>query len=157
MPACAQDAERNRERVLAAARELFADRMAAYVAATDEALADPDPWSGLSRFLVILTEAHVVNRGVAEFTSAHTSELPPEAARRAELLTRSIKKLTSKAQADGALRQDVTWRDIVLLSLAPVGADECLGARVSDEQWRRTIGIALDGLRTPSPLPLPSG
>jgi AcrR family transcriptional regulator len=136
-------------------QDVLIDGLAEVQAAADEALADPDPWSGLSRFLIALTEAQVVNRGVAEFTSAHTKGLPPEAAARAARLADAIKALTSRAQAAGAIRPDVNWRDIVMLSWAPIGADECLGARAGDEQWRRTMGIALDGLRTPSPEALP--
>ena len=137
-------------------QDVLIDGLAEVQAAADEALADPDPWSGLSRFLIALTEAQVVNRGVADFTWAHTTGLPPEAKAQAARLTDAIEELTSRAQAARAIRQDVSWRDIVLLSVAPVGADECLGAKAGDEQWRRTIGIALDGLCTPSPEALPA-
>ena len=137
-------------------QDVLIDGLAEVQTAADEALADPDPWSGLSRFLIALTEAQVANRGVADFTSAHTTGLPPEAKAQAARLTDAIEELTSRAQAARAIRQDVSWRDIVLLSVAPVGADECLGAKAGDEQWRRTIGIALDGLCTPSPEALPA-
>jgi AcrR family transcriptional regulator len=137
-------------------QDVLIDGLAEVQSAADEALADPDAWSGLARFLVALTEAQVANRGVAEFTAAHAPGLPPAAAAYAGHLTEAIKELTARAQAAGAIRPDVTWRDIVMLSLAPVGADECLGVRAGEEQWRRTIAIALDGLRTPSPNELPS-
>lgn len=135
--------------------DVLLDGIVEVQAAAEAALADPDPWSGLERFLLALTGAQVANRGVAQFTAAHATGLPPDVAVHAARLADAVQALTARAQAAGVLRPDVTWQDIVLLSVAPIGADECLGATAGEDQWRRTIGIALDGLRTPDPHPLP--
>jgi AcrR family transcriptional regulator len=135
--------------------DVLLDGIVEVQAAAEAALADPDPWSGLERFLLALTGAQVANRGVAQFTAAHATGLPPDVAVHAARLTDAVQALTARAQAAGVLRPDVTWQDIVLLSVAPIGADECLGATAGEDQWRRTIGIALDGLRTLDPHPLP--
>jgi len=71
------------------------------------------------------------------------------------VLAQAIDRLVRRAQDHGTLRTDVTWRDLVLISIAPIGGTECLGATRGENQWRRTIAIALDGLRTPAASTLP--
>ncbi|MFD3582568.1 TetR/AcrR family transcriptional regulator [Streptomyces sp. NPDC058683] len=121
----------------------------------DAALEDPDPWAGLSGFLFAFTEAQLANLGLAEFTSGNARELPAEVAERGSVLADSIDRLVRRAQDHGVLRADVTWRDLVLISIAPMGGTECLGATRGEGQWRRTIAIALDGLRSPAASILP--
>jgi AcrR family transcriptional regulator len=121
----------------------------------DTALEDPDPWDGLAGFLVAFTQAQLANLGLAEFTSGSAHELPPQVAERGAVLAIAIDRLVRRAQEHGQLRADVTWRDVVLISLAPVGGTECLGATRGENQWRRTIAITLDGLRGPAASTLP--
>jgi AcrR family transcriptional regulator len=121
----------------------------------DAALDEPDPWTALSGFLFAFTEAQLANLGLAEFVSGATHELPPEVAEAGSTLAGAVDRLVRRAQEDGALRADVTWRDLVLISIAPIGGVECLGATTSEDQWRRTIAIALDGLRGPAASTLP--
>jgi AcrR family transcriptional regulator len=120
-----------------------------------EALADPDPWDGLAGFLIELSQAQQDCRGLAELAA-----MPPE--RKFELfgeqtraLLSTIEQLTDRAHAAGVLRQDVTWRDIVLLSRAPLETNQAMGLRGDDHQWRRTMAVVLDGLRAPGVSPLP--
>jgi hypothetical protein len=68
---------------------------------------------------------------------------------------RAIKRITERAQRAGALRADVSWRDVMLLSRAQVDAEECIGVRARPEQWRRTVAVLLDGLRARGASPLP--
>jgi AcrR family transcriptional regulator len=121
----------------------------------DAALDEPDSWTALSGFLFAFTEAQLANLGLAEFVSGATHELPPEVAEAGSTLAGAVDRLVRRAQEDGALRADVTWRDLVLISIAPIGGVECLGATTSEDQWRRTITIALDGLRGPAASTLP--
>jgi AcrR family transcriptional regulator len=115
----------------------------------------PDPWDGLSRFLFAFTGAQLANVGLAEFVGGQAHELPPEVAEAGTELAGAIDRLVRRAQDAKALRPDVTWRDVVLISLAPIGGVECLGATTGEHQWRRTIQIALDGLRGPATSTLP--
>jgi AcrR family transcriptional regulator len=131
------------------------------------ALADADPWRGFADYLTVLGRAQMESRGLAELTgakpvtdsatqaiTASASLLEPLNASYIKLrqLTRQI---VERAQADGAMRSDVSWRDIVLLSRAQVEAEDCLGVHARDEQWSRTVAVLLDGLRTPGQTPLP--
>ena len=135
--------------------DVLIDGLAEIESWADAALDDPDPWAGLSGFLFAFTEAQLANLGLAEFTSGNAHELPPQVAERGAVLAIAIDRLVRRAQEQGTLRADVTWRDVVLISLAPVGGTECLGATTGENQWRRTIAIALDGLRAPAASTLP--
>lgn len=121
----------------------------------DQALADPDPWEGLTSFLIAFSEQQIHCRGLAELAA-----MQPE--RRFELfgeqkraLRLAVERLTDRAHAAGVLRQDVTWRDIVLLSRAPLETNQAMGVRGDDQQWRRTMTVVLDGLRAGEVSPLP--
>lgn len=135
--------------------DVLVDGVAEIRSWADEALEDPDPWAGLSRFLFAYTEAQLSNLGLAQFTSAGAHQLPPEVAASGAELAAAIDRLVCRAQEHGTLRADVTWRDLVLISIAPMGGTECLGATRGEGQWRRTIAIALDGLRAPAASTLP--
>ena len=135
--------------------DVLIDGLAEIQTWADAALEDPDPWAGLSGFLYAFTEAQLANLGLAEFTSGQAQELPPEVAERGSVLAAAIDRLVRRAQEHGTLRADVTWRDLVLISIAPIGGEECLGATRGEGQWRRTIAIALDGLRGPAASALP--
>lgn len=136
--------------------DVLVDGVAEIRSWAEAALQDPDPWAGLSGFLFAFTEAQLANLGLAEFVSGATGhDLPPEVAESGSVLAAAIDRIVRRAQEHGALRPDVTWRDVVLISIAPVGGAECLGATRGEGQWRRTITIALDGLRAPAGSPLP--
>ncbi|MGW2091208.1 TetR/AcrR family transcriptional regulator [Promicromonospora sukumoe] len=135
--------------------DVLLDGVAEIQAWADAALDDPDPWAGLSGFLFAYTEAQLANLGLAEFTSGTARPLAPEVAARGAELAEAIDRLVRRAQDHGSLRADVTWRDVVLISIAPMGGTECLGATRGEGQWRRTIAIALDGLRAPAASTLP--
>ncbi|GAA2711636.1 TetR/AcrR family transcriptional regulator [Actinoplanes palleronii] len=135
--------------------DVLIDGLAEIQTWADAALIDADPWAALSGFLYAFTEAQLANLGLAEFTSGQARELPPEVAEHGSLLAAAIDRLVRRAQEHGSLRADVTWRDLVLISIAPIGGEECLGATRGENQWRRTITIALDGLRAPAASALP--
>lgn len=135
--------------------DVLLDGLAEIEAWAEAALEDPDAWAGLSGFLYAFTEAQLNNLGLAEFTSGNADQLPQAVADRNAVLAGLIDRLVRRAQDEGMLRGDVTWRDIVLISLAPIGGTECLGATRGEGQWRRTIAIALDGLRHSAASTLP--
>jgi hypothetical protein len=59
-----------------------------------------------------------------------------------------------RAQASGALRDDVVATDLPLLQFMVSSAAE-LTPPHAPELWRRYLALAIDGLRTPDPHPLP--
>src|SRR3981189_147601 len=115
-------------------KDILMDGIAEIQAAVDRALAAPDPWTGLTLFLTDSTTAQPAHRGLHEFTAADPSAISPELHADREKLRHAVTELTERAHRAGSLRKDVTWRDIVVLSLASVNASTCLGVNATDTQ-----------------------
>src|SRR2546421_9502021 len=132
------DAERNRQRILDAARELFAERglgvtlnaiahpagvgvgtvyrrfpdkkqlidslfeqrLEDLVALMDIAVADPDPWRGLSGFLEHALELQAADRGLRELITGMPDGLERVSRIRGQLLPRGT-ELVRRARASG--------------------------------------------------------
>jgi AcrR family transcriptional regulator len=121
--------------------------------ATEKAVTEPDAWSGLVAALVALSESHLACRGLTQTTSS--DPLSTALRDRFVALRTLVSRAADRAHAEGVLRSDVTWRDLVLLSRAPLEADRCLGLAGNSDQWRRTLAVLMDGLRAPGDTPLP--
>jgi hypothetical protein len=69
----------------------------------------------------------------------------------------AVEGLLARAKADGHVRPDVTRADLVMIDVM-VDAVRRYFADDGPEQWRRALGVALDGLRVqrrrPTPLPV---
>jgi AcrR family transcriptional regulator len=65
-------------------------------------------------------------------------------------LRQEIGHLIRRAQAAGAIRDDLDWRDIPFALATAIPADHTIGLTAKPDQWRRNLGIILDGLH-PSP------
>jgi AcrR family transcriptional regulator len=185
------DAERNRERILDAAAELFAakglsvgldeishhagvgvgtayrrfpdkrqliealfeERLDRLVELAERGLAADDPWEGLTSVLERATELQIQNRGLREIIigSDHGTALAARARARLAPLT---EQLVRRAQESGALRDDVVATDLPLLQFMVSSSAE-LTPPNAPQLWRRFLALAIDGLRTPDPHPLP--
>jgi AcrR family transcriptional regulator len=117
-------------------------------------LARPGAWDGLAEFMTELAEAHLDSRGLAEFTAADDHAPSAEEAERIAALQDAARQLVDRAHADGSLRADVSWEDVLLSSRAPLDTDHCLGASAGPEGWRRIVTLVLDGMRAPGHTPL---
>ncbi|HET9255225.1 MAG TPA: TetR/AcrR family transcriptional regulator [Pseudonocardiaceae bacterium] len=132
--------------------QVILERFTALEQASARALEDPSPWSGFAAFIHTLAAMVSENSGLSE---ALGSTLPPAAAAGQQRVRATIQRLTQRAQHTGALRPDISWQDIVFLPKAIPTNPQCLGLRAGERSWERTLTILLDGLRTPSPSPLP--
>jgi AcrR family transcriptional regulator len=143
---------RNRDDLIAA---LFEERLDEFMAAIDVALADDDPWRGLSRFLERSMEMQAEDRGFKELLlrSAESRE-------RMRLFRARIRPLVAelvcRARDAGELRDDVVEDDVLLVSLM-TGAVNDFAHAVEPQLWRRSLGLLLDGLRARGATPLPVG
>jgi AcrR family transcriptional regulator len=190
-----RDAERNRQRILDAAREgfaqrglgitldeiarlagvgvgtvyrrfpnkellidaLFEDRIGEVVAVADEALLDEDAWRGLTTFLERAIGLLAGDRGLRELVlgSSHTPQRIIHA--RSQIKPR-VDILVERAQAQGALRADVSATDMPLM-LMMLDAVVDTTHDIDPDRWRRALTIVIDGLAArrdgPSPLPAP--
>ncbi|MEJ3657058.1 TetR/AcrR family transcriptional regulator [Actinomycetes bacterium KLBMP 9759] len=109
-----------------------------------EALDDPDPWAGFAGFATAFVQLRAVSCGVNDALAGRTTVVLP-----LDRVRESIRKLVERAQRHGAMRADVTWEDVAFL-LAGATVDHTIGlspaTTTGDEQWRRTLGVVLDGL-----------
>ena len=185
-----RDAKRNRERLVSAARELFAsagvdvsvrevarhagvgvgtlyrhfpareDLVDAVlegafedlVASAEAALAEPDPWSGFTRFVKDALASHARNRGLKDVVETQTHGRERAAAMRRQIRP-LVARLVSRAHEQGSLRPDFTPQDVALLFWATDRVIE-LGGDVAPEIWRRHLGFVFDGLRSSAATPL---
>ncbi|MEU6603032.1 TetR/AcrR family transcriptional regulator [Streptomyces flaveolus] len=107
----------------------------------------PDPWDGLTTFVMELAGAHRDSRGLAEVTAACESPPSAELTERTAAVQDAVIHLTERVRAAGKLRSDVTWQDIVICSRASLDTDHCLGIDAGPDGWRRVITLLLDGMR----------
>ncbi|MEV2273866.1 TetR/AcrR family transcriptional regulator [Nonomuraea africana] len=188
------DARRNRERLLAAARDLIAehgpevslddvarragvgvgtvyrrfphrdalvqaialDDLRRLVDAAEAAEAEePDGWGALCRFTRTTTaDLLLAYRLSAWFASAWNAlRTTPENVRLRRSLMQALDRMWSRAQAEGAVRPDLTSGDFALLLARVLRPLPNLPEGVDDPG--RSLAIVLDGLRTSAPTPLP--
>lgn len=185
------DAERNRERVLDAAREVFAEqgldastneiarragvgvatlfrrfpsrddligavfaeKMAAYLAAAEEALAQPDAWDGFCGYIERVCRMQADDRGFADvltLTFPTAKGLEDERDRAAHALT----ELIERAQAAGRLRKDFVHQDVPLILMANAGVVTATRDAAPDA-WSRLVGYLLQAFAAEATAPLP--
>ncbi len=185
-PALRADAARNRERIVAAAIEVFAERgleastadiaaragvgeatlfrrfptkddlieaivamfleEAAAVAAS--CLEEDDPWRGVERFLYEIAERASEDHGISDANKERCMASPALAAERGRVLDLTA-QLVRRAQAAGAIRDDIAGQDLMFLMGAVASISEVPFAGLRDDLWKRYLGIVLDGLRPP--------
>lgn len=185
------DAERNRQRIIAAAREVFAEhgldvpmldiaqragvgvgtlyrrfptrddliagtfeaKMTAYADAVADALADPDPWAGFSRYIERVCGMQAEDRGFA-----HVLTMTFPAARRFEAerdrAYHAYAELVARAKAAGKLRDDFSPEDLVMLLMANAGVVAAT-ADAAPDAWRRFAAYMIQAFRAPATAPLP--
>ena len=136
-------------------KDILLDGIAEIQAVADQAMTVPDAWEGLTLFLSEFSKAQAANRGLHEFTADQSPAVSAELRGDTLALRHAVQQLVERAHQEGTLRPDVTWRDIVVLSLASVNASTCLGVQAAASQTGRTAVILLDGLRSPGVTQLP--
>jgi AcrR family transcriptional regulator len=186
------DAERNRERVLDAARAVFAERgldastneiarragvgvatlfrrfptrddligavfaekMTAYTAAIDDALADNDPWRGFCGYIERVCQMQADDRGFADvltMTFPTAKALEKERNRSARGLTELLKR----AKATGRLRDDFAHQDVPLILMANAGVVTAT-RHAAPEAWRRLVAYLIQAFAAEAAQPLPA-
>jgi AcrR family transcriptional regulator len=177
-----RDAERNRQRILDAAEELFAARglsvtlnevahhagvgvgtvyrrfadkaqlvealferrVEELVELMEQAVAEPDPWVGLTSFLESSLEVQARNSALRDLLLS-----TPEGFEHLGRITARLhplgEQLMRRARASGQLREDVQASDLAILQ-AMLGA-VIDGARgIDDQLWRRFLQLVLQAL-----------
>ncbi|MGW7362534.1 TetR/AcrR family transcriptional regulator [Streptomyces sp. NPDC054841] len=106
-----------------------------------EVLPDPDAWHGLTRSLEFCGTMQEQDRGYAETVTAMIggSSFDEKAIAELNELTDQVLK---RAQAEGSVRADLTVAD-----MSPLYIGLCHVVQAGVVDWRRYLGIILDGLR----------
>jgi AcrR family transcriptional regulator len=121
------------------------------IEAAEAAVAAEDAWDGLAGYV----RACVAFGAGALAPLAGTIETTPDMWRASRRGRELLEAVVARARREGGLRPDVTTLDVAwlieLFSRRPAGGDG--GAQ--DAVQGRLLAIALDGLRTPRPEPLP--
>ncbi|MGV9311246.1 TetR/AcrR family transcriptional regulator [Streptomyces sp. NPDC003691] len=136
--------------------EIFSDRLEELVAAGERLATADDPGAALLEFMTIGTEIQARDRSFCQAAAALSrSEVTVRTSR--ERLADVADTLVGRAREAGAVRDDVTGLDIVLLLSA---ASQAV-LSISEEApglWQRYLAMIFDGLSTgpARPLPVPS-
>jgi AcrR family transcriptional regulator len=118
------------------------------------ALRAADPWEGFASFVWRLAEMEAEDRAIADVLIDAQGRVDPGPFY-AEL-SKTVRSLTRRAQAAGAMRKDVSADD-ALLAVCAVGKAQpqpvprgAGGPSAGDaDAWRRLVRIILDGMRPP--------
>ncbi len=132
---------------------VFAEKMDAYAAAIENALADPDPWHGFCACIERICGMQANDRG---FTEVLTLTFPTaealEAKRHQSYI--GLTELIDRAKAVGRLRPDFSAEDIVLLLMANAGVVVATGD-AAPNAWRRLVAYMIQAFAADHAEPLP--
>jgi AcrR family transcriptional regulator len=134
-------------------RAVLSELLGEGVVHAEQALADPDPWHGFREFAAAFVRLLAASRGVSE---ALGGQCRIDISATLVDLRAGIRAVVERTQAAGAMRPDVAWQDVPFMLAAAVTTSPTIGLHAEADQWRRNLGVILDGLRTPRPEPLPS-
>jgi AcrR family transcriptional regulator len=123
---------------------LFEQAVEQVVDTAEEALAMPDPWEGLVRFLGRTIERQADDRGLRDVV-LHGGYGRERVARARERIVPVVSRLVERAQRAGQLRPDVVATDVPMIELM-VGTVSSYTSSIAPDLWRRYLAIMLDGL-----------
>lgn len=130
----------------------FADKMTAYRAAIEDALADPDAWHGFRGYIERICQMQADDRAFADVL---TMTFPAARAQEdGEHSRDSLTKLLERAKATGRLRPDFAHQDVPLILMANAGVITATRDAAPDT-WRRLVAYLLQAFATVAAQPLP--
>lgn len=115
-------------------------------------LGSADPWTALCEFAVVFVRMRAVNVAVSEAAPGRRGFAPQDALTQ---LRERFRLLVERAQEADSMRTDVARQDAPFLLASVATGTITLGLRATGRQWERNLQILLDGMRAPSPYPLP--
>ena len=124
---------------------LFTDRLDTVVGYAEQALAEPDPWTGLAFFLERAATVIAGDRGLRQILMYATYGRDRVDQARTRMLP-VVSAMVERAQAAGQVRADLRPTDIPL-TLFMLSATSEYALHVRPEIWRRYLVFMLDALR----------
>jgi AcrR family transcriptional regulator len=132
---------------------VFADKLAIVASTGEQALADPDPWAGFTRFVETLCALAADDLGFNELTSIDRPARGGAAAVRAHI-HQLWQRLLTRAQEAGTVRPDLVLNDMFVLLWSQSRIIEGTYG-VAPRAWRRHLHLMLDAYRADRATPLP--
>jgi AcrR family transcriptional regulator len=132
---------------------VFADKLATVASTGEQALADPDPWAGFTRFVETLCALAADDLGFNELTSIDRPARGGAAAVRAHI-HQLWQRLLTRAQEAGTIRPDLVLNDMFVLLWSQSRIIEGTYG-VAPRAWRRHLHLMLDAYRADRATPLP--
>lgn len=133
--------------------EAFQDKISGYADLAEAALAATDSWKGFTEFVRRIARLQLVDRGFTEvLTLTFPASLRAEQHRRRAYT--AMTELIARAQAEGALREDFSPEDIVMILMAHAGV-VAAGGDIAPALSDRLLAYLLDAFSAPAGGPLP--
>lgn len=135
---------------------VFAEQVAACSAKVADAVADPDPWRGITAIVDEICTRHALDPGFTAVLLGSAATTKVFATERAENV-RAIASLFERARREGVLRPDLMVADVQLVLAATSAVFAPSPARALVEV-RRLAALLLQGMRAhptcpPEPMP----
>jgi AcrR family transcriptional regulator len=127
--------------------ELYEDIVAEIATFAEAALAQADPWKGLTDFLEQSLERQANNLALKDLLPGGCGRGQERVALARERVRPLVSELFERAKQSGRLRPDVTQTDLATIHMM-LGAVIDSTRTTEPDAWRRYLGIVLDGLRT---------
>ncbi len=133
--------------------ELFEERIEVILQLVDEALKVDDPWEGFCQFFRANARVFAEDTALKQVILA-SDDFDERIARMRARVKPRVGKLVARAQAAGALRDDLAPLDVPMLN-ATIGLLADASREVRPDLWERMLGIVLDGLAAQRDAPTP--
>lgn len=116
------------------------------IALAEGCLEKQDPWLAIERFLAVMVERQISDRGALEAAKDHCMLSPALNAPRSRIME-LMNALVRRGQDAGVVRKDLAGQDLGFLMAAAssVGGVPFPGLR--EDLWKRYLGLILDGIR----------
>jgi AcrR family transcriptional regulator len=134
-------------------QEVFAGKLATWVAAAEQALSMDDAWEGLCLFLETMCELQARDRGFNDFASIRLPENACLAGQQTRIHDLGV-RIVERAQEQGRLRPDLAPEDLAFIIWSHSRIIEATDG-IAPHAWRRHLYLMLDGFRAERAHPLP--
>jgi AcrR family transcriptional regulator len=127
---------------------LVEERLERLLASTENAADNVDPWAAVEDLVWRFAAFEAEDRGMADILSDYRSRAMDAPDAPVAAFMDHLTAAVARAQSAGAMRTDISAIDVLT---AVCGLGKMVGpATASDpQQWRRLVGVLLDGLRLP--------
>lgn len=123
--------------------ELLLEELNSLIGVAEHALEQSNSWQGFTEFFVEFARRATEHAGLSDSLQNSSEDLDYAKASLRSL----VEQLTQRAQADGHMRPDARWQDILFLAHGAAAAAGCLlHESAPDDQLDRNLDVIVKGL-----------